>query len=175
MSPELNAFLNPPKLTAEIVNELFEYDSVNGILRWKISYSHSIKAGQLAGSKTSGKRGGYIAIEIMGKSYKAHRLAWAIYYGIMPTEELVVDHINKKRDDNRINNLRLITDKLNSQNKKRKYSLPLYVYKHREKFAVRIKTDKMRQYGSFVTISEAVERRNKIVKELGLIILEEAA
>ena len=48
---------------------------------------------------------GYLIIKIKGKQYKAHRLVYAIHYGKLPSGEL--DHINRVRGDNRIENLRL--------------------------------------------------------------------
>lgn len=48
---------------------------------------------------------GYLIIKIKGKQYKAHRLVYAIHHGKLPVGEL--DHINRVRDDNRIENLRL--------------------------------------------------------------------
>lgn len=48
---------------------------------------------------------GYLIIKIKGKQYKAHRLVYAIRHGKLPVGEL--DHINRVRVDNRIENLRL--------------------------------------------------------------------
>lgn len=44
----------------------------------------------------------------------AHRLAWLYMYGELPSTD--IDHINNKKDDNRIANLRLVTRKQNMQN-----------------------------------------------------------
>lgn len=47
---------------------------------------------------------GYLILKIKGKQFKAHRIAWLLYYGDFPKQEL--DHINRDRTDNRIENLR---------------------------------------------------------------------
>ena len=47
---------------------------------------------------------GYLIIKIKGKQYKAHRLVYAYFNGRFPTME--IDHINRDRLDNRIENLR---------------------------------------------------------------------
>ena len=48
---------------------------------------------------------GYLIIKIKGRQYKAHRLAWFLFYGEFPNME--IDHINRDRKDNRITNLRV--------------------------------------------------------------------
>lgn len=47
---------------------------------------------------------GYNRIIVLKKEYKAHRLAWLYVYGEFP--KLNIDHINRIRNDNRIENLR---------------------------------------------------------------------
>lgn len=175
MSPELKAFLERPKITIEVLKELLSYDPVSGHLKWRINYCGTIKKGRIAGSLTKGKKSGYVVIEIGGRAYKAHRLAWGLHHDIWPSDALVIDHKNNIRHDNRIINLRLITSRLNSQNKARKNDLPLYIYKHRKKFAVRITTDKFRTYGSFDSVKEALIKRDSVIKELKIIILEKVA
>ena len=56
---------------------------------------------------------GYLCIGIDQVEYYAHRLAWAFTYGEWPNE---IDHINHKRADNRIENLRDVARVQNAQN-----------------------------------------------------------
>jgi hypothetical protein len=58
---------------------------------------------------------GYIVISVGGRSYQAQNLAWLYAHGVLPT--CVVDHIDRNRSNNRINNLRLATRRQNAQNK----------------------------------------------------------
>lgn len=57
---------------------------------------------------------GYLAGTLKKKHLKAHRVAWAIFYGEWP--EGIIDHINGDRTDNRICNLRVVTTSQNMMN-----------------------------------------------------------
>lgn len=70
------------------------------------------KSGELAGSIHKQDR--YRRIGINKKHYQAHRIAWLYVYGYLPENK--IDHINGIRDDNRIINLREVSDSCNSQN-----------------------------------------------------------
>lgn len=60
---------------------------------------------------------GYLIIKINSRQYKAHRLAWFLFYGEFP--EMEIDHINRDRTDNRISNLRESTRQENATNVKK--------------------------------------------------------
>ena len=65
------------------------------------------------GSNGSHDRDGYLIVKIKGKQYKAHRLVYLMHNGYLPDE---VDHINRIRDDNRIENLRHSNRCINHEN-----------------------------------------------------------
>lgn len=50
---------------------------------------------------------------------QAHRAAWAMTHGAFPAAPLVIDHINRHTDDNRIANLRVVTQSFNAFHSKR--------------------------------------------------------
>ena len=91
------------------MNKYFEYK--DGKLYWKVSTAKKVKVGQEAGKKANK---GYIELKCNGKDFKAHRIIWEMFNGKIP-EGLQIDHINGVRDDNRIENLQLVTHKQNCQ------------------------------------------------------------
>lgn len=61
---------------------------------------------------------GYTRISISpGKFLQAHRLGWALFHGEWPVDD--IDHINGVRDDNRLANLRDVTNVINRQNERK--------------------------------------------------------
>lgn len=56
------------------------------------------------GSNGSIDHYGYLIFKVKGVQMKAHRVAWLLNYGDFPKSEL--DHINRDKLDNRIENLR---------------------------------------------------------------------
>ena len=100
-----------PELTAEYLRSILHYDPETGIFTWKVRTSNRVKVGDVAGSPDDL---GYLLISIQNRNYKAHRLAWLYVYGEWPKDQ--IDHINRDRADNRIENLREVTNKQNQQN-----------------------------------------------------------
>lgn len=101
-------------LNIERLRELLNYCDNTGKFFWltKSSRYTNIKVGDEAGTLASN---GCIYIQIDGKKFIAHRLAWFYTYGVWPDSTL--DHINGKRTDNRLKNLRDVPHRVNMQNK----------------------------------------------------------
>ena len=97
-------------MKSSYIKELLDYDKSTGEFTW-ICKRRGASKKKLAGTKT---KIGYTMIMIDGKYYLAHRLAWLYVYGEMP--KLSIDHINGKKDDNRIKNLREVTILENQHN-----------------------------------------------------------
>lgn len=92
------------------IKDYLSYNPDTGIFT-RLKTSGGYKPNSIVGTKQSA---GYIRLRVKRKLYLAHRLAWWFVYGEMPDHN--IDHINGVRDDNRICNLRLDTDKQNQQN-----------------------------------------------------------
>lgn len=87
------------------LQEYLEYHSDTGHFFW-LKETRGSRAGSRAGSLNQST--GYIRIHIQGIKYGAHRIAWKLYYKEEPPN--ILDHINGKRADNRIVNLRKATN-----------------------------------------------------------------
>jgi hypothetical protein len=98
--------------TQERVIELFFYNQDTGVFTRRAKVSGAKGVGAVVGTSSNK---GYLTVNIDGKSFKLHRIAWLYVYGSMPL--LDIDHINGVRDDNRIANLREASRSDNSQNR----------------------------------------------------------
>ena len=89
------------------------YNEQTGVFTWKSSPALRVQANAVAG-RISGS--GYVQIPYKRKYFVAHRLAWLLKKGTLPIGQ--IDHINGIRDDNRIENLRDVSQSMNQQNSK---------------------------------------------------------
>ena len=133
------------------VLEVLKYDPDTGIFTWRTNEKvYKRVRGKVAGTlDISGHR----QIRINGIRYFAHRLAWLICEGEDPGS-LEIDHINGLRDDNRRENLRVVTRSENQHNRRsaRGYSF----HKRHKKWIARIKLNgKNRHIGYYSTKEEA--------------------
>jgi hypothetical protein len=105
------------------VEKFLLYDKASGFFYWKprpisTKYDRAFNsrwAGKKAGSIVTSRKSktSYIGIKLLGKTYKAHRLALLIIDGSMPEE---VDHIDGDGRNNSYSNLRRSNRKDNAKN-----------------------------------------------------------
>jgi hypothetical protein len=138
----------------EKLKELLYYEPDTGLFRWKFSRPRG-QANSVAGSLHSK---GYIDVTINKKHFKAHRLAWALYYNQDPGG-MQIDHIDENKSNNKIINLRLAGHRENGANfgaqKNNKLGVKGINYE-KGKFRARIKRNgKQYHLGCYDTIEEA--------------------
>lgn len=100
-------------LTYEEAIKLLEYNPITGDLKWHSS-GRGRRSDRIAGNLNAA---GYLDLRVNGHRAYGHRMAWLLTYGEWPDGQ--IDHINGVRDDNRIENLRVVTNKQNHTNMKR--------------------------------------------------------
>lgn len=94
--------------------ENYRYDEKTGKFFYRKNVAANVKVGEQAGTL---HHKGYRCLKIKGREYAEHRLAWLVCYRAWPKKQ--IDHINLKRDDNRISNLRDVSTRENCSNRRR--------------------------------------------------------
>lgn len=115
-------------MTIDECRRLFSYEPIAGVLIWKarpVGEFTTVRAwkiwnarfaSKVAGTLRVTKRDRYFYIHFGGRLFAAHRLIWAFVKGEVPPD--LVDHINGDTEDNRIENLRCVTNAENLHNQK---------------------------------------------------------
>ena len=111
-SNQLQSYCSSGLLTQDIVKHFFTYHSDSGWLTRNFTVNHNALKGSRAGKL---EKKGYRVIKIFGKAYKEHHIVWLYHYGYLPKHQ--IDHINRIRDDNRIENIRECSNAENNQNR----------------------------------------------------------
>ena len=101
-------------ISLDALKRALSYDQDSGIFVWQVRPCRNVFSGDVAGVTTEQ---GYIRIQIQGRLYFAHRLAWFYTYGVWPSGE--IDHKNGEKGDNKIANLREANREINGQNQSR--------------------------------------------------------
>ena len=121
---------NRPLPTPETLRQLLDYDPATGLLTWKerplsfFSGSNEkvrVRGWKIWNAKYPGKiagvlTNGYVSVKIFDRMHLSHRIIWAMVYGIWPDQ---IDHINGQPSDNRLSNLRSVSQQINQRNQRR--------------------------------------------------------
>ncbi|MDU7405670.1 MAG: HNH endonuclease [Citrobacter portucalensis] len=148
-------------------NEIFYLDGKD--LKWKKTSSNFVKNGSVAGGLNDQ---GYRIINFGDYSYRAHRIVWEMHNGPIP-EGMSVDHLNHVRDDNRIENLRLVSHRQNMMNMAKSKAntsgvTGVHWFKSRNKWVAKITVKgKSKTLGYFSDFQCAVNCRKKAEKLYG--------
>lgn len=98
------------RIDAATLRDLLHYDPETGVFTWKVNRKGKAMTGAVAGNTT----GRYRKIQVCGRAYLAHRLAYFYMTGRWPESE--IDHKDGDRLNNRWSNLRVATRTQNAQN-----------------------------------------------------------
>ena len=164
----------------ELLRDIIKYNPETGELIWKErsdDFPASITSIRAFNTKNANKpiyqeqHRGYLRVCLFGKNYKSHRVAWAIYYGYWPDDQ--IDHIDGDRSNNRIENLRAASQTENSRNTKIPSTnmsgvIGVFWDKRRFKWEARISENSKSVYlGEFDYFWDAVEARRDAEKKYG--------
>jgi hypothetical protein len=147
----------------ERLNELFEYK--DGKLYNKTTRAPNARMGMESGGKSTD---GYRHVKVNGKLHRTHRLIWIMHNGDIP-EGLCIDHENGIKDDNRIENLRVVTYQENQFNTSAKgYSW----VESRNKYRSLIKVNGVQKHLGYFDLKEDAAQAYQFAKEKYHIIEE---
>lgn len=167
-------------LSAEFLRQVLAYDPDTGVFTWRRRGRADDMTMRIWNDRFAGKVAGYVsargyrAIGVLNRLYPAHRLAWLYVYGTWPTQQ--IDHINRERDDNRIANLRDVSNTDNAWNKntQRRSSTGVtgvteYSWHGRLRYVARIRHQRrLIHLGYFDTVSAATAARIEAEQRLGV-------
>ena len=141
----------------ERLDELFEYR--DGKLYNKTNRSSLARMGMESGFK---RPDGYKDIRIDGKLHRTHRLIYIMHNGDIP-ENMFIDHKNGIRDDNRIDNLRVVNKQENGFNmtNAKGYSW----HKQNQKYGASIRTDGVQKHLGYFDLKEDARQAYLVAKE----------
>lgn len=155
--------------------ELVDYSEHTGLLIWKLRESdlsfNKTFAGKVVGNKYSPhkSRTSYIRLRIENRTYQAHRLIWALYHGEWPKG--IIDHIDGNGTNNRIDNLRDVSEQDNFRNcrlSKNNTTGANGVWNQSGRYVAEIMVDRKKVcLGSYGTLEEATAARKAADKIYG--------
>ena len=166
-------------IQVETLKEYLSYNPHTGVIKWKKRPSNRVQINSKAGYVADG----YVVLRLKGRMLKAHRVAWALHYGEYPKNH--IDHIDGDRKNNKIVNLRDVTQQINNHNltkpQTNNKTKVLGVLKIGSRFAAQICVNGHRKHlGMFDTAEEASEaykvaktqalRLIQMCKESGLVL-----
>jgi hypothetical protein len=165
-----------------VLRRLLDYDPETGELRWKErpvwmfrnGYHNRVTYARIWNTKNANNAAftirsthGYWRGGIFKRTHYAHRVAWAIFHGEWPPEQ--IDHVNGIRTDNRIANLRSVSNQENQMNvKKRRDNTSGYTGIRKDKkyefYTVEISNTYV---GCYKKLEDAIEARKQAEARLG--------
>jgi hypothetical protein len=101
-------------MTAEIAHNYLTNDDETGFLHRKFKYHNNVVAGKRADRACNNKKQEHLDVTLCGRNYPAHRIIWLMHYGEFPKGH--IDHIDHDECNNRLYNLRNVSQAENNRN-----------------------------------------------------------
>lgn len=156
--------LTKNQITQQLLHEYLNYDPNTGHLTWKKKLCSKVVVGRRAGTKVRNRDNRII--KIFGQVFIEHRLIWLYVYGYYPKPHEHIDHINHDEQDNRISNLRLVSQRENNKNQSKRSDnttgvVGVWVSTRNgaKKYMAEIHTANGKLRKSFYTLEEAKNQR----------------
>ena len=114
---------------------------------------------------------GYLYETVLGERLLAHRVAFALAYGRHPTDQ--IDHANGDRSDNRLSNLREVTNQQNAKNQRRRVTnvsgaTGVFWHTHAGKWCAQIRSDgRLYSLGLYDELDAAIAARKAAEARFG--------
>jgi hypothetical protein len=144
------------QITTEYLRYVFDYK--DGNLIWRINKGRS-KIGDVAGSFDNK---GYKQLKLNQVTYRLHRLIW-IWHGKELTGD--IDHIDRNKNNNKIENLRIVSASVNQWNTDRAEKGGVAFHKASNKWRARIKINNEEIYlGVYVNKEDADKARDQAAR-----------
>ena len=160
-------------LSTDYLRQRLRYEPETGKLFW-LDYEgmpNSWRAKWVGKEAFTAQCNGYRRGAIDGVMFYAHRVAYAIHHGEFPDDQL--DHINGVKDDNRISNLRAVSNQENMKNMSMRRNNTsgvngVFWHKPTGKWTAQVRVDRRcKHLGLFDTIEEAVAARKQADTKYG--------
>ena len=147
--------MKPHKHAELIKAHIHRFFYEDGELKWKENYGPRARKGCIVGSADSS---GYLQVKL-GKPVLVHRIIWFMFNNDLPDQ---IDHIDRNRMNNRIENLRASNNMKNQHNssvrKDNKTGCPGVNVNTNGKYQARISVNGKRiNLGSHVNLKNAVD------------------
>lgn len=171
--------INQQFISADQLRQLLRYNHETGDLFWLNRSREMFDSQRMCNTwnarfadksaLTSCQADGYRCGSIFNRKYLAHRVAWALAHKEWPIDQ--VDHINGNPADNRLVNLRSVSNAENQKNRKRNFNNKtgvIGVHLKSGRYRAVIQEDgKPHHLGYFLTIEEAAAARKLAEVRIG--------
>lgn len=98
----------------ENIKKRFKYDPITGLLTWSTNRYSNLVGKEVGTVNFWGYRVVSVKLSSGWRRFAAHRIAWILTHKEWPKDQ--IDHINGVKTDNRIINLREVTNRENQHN-----------------------------------------------------------